>query len=247
MKKVFSGSVVSYAQQINVVSAIERGLPATTSLAIGASIVWLLWAIVLGLLSALRPGSITDRVLALFSLTAISTPVFVLGAIALYLLAYRTSVLPNGGYVGVTSSPWQWFLHMILPWSCLSLYFIGFYSRVLRSNLLDTMQEDYVEMARAKGLSRSRVLLGHVLRTSLIPIVALWGLDFAGVIGGGAILTETVLDLQGVGQYAAQSVQTLDMPPILVIVMYTAFLVVLVSAVVDVLYAFLDPRIQLNA
>jgi peptide/nickel transport system permease protein len=109
------------------------------------------------------------------------------------------------------------------------------------------MNEDFVRMARAKGLSRSRVLRAHVLRTSLIPVVSLWGLDFAGVIGGGAILTESIFDLQGIGQYAAQSIQTLDVPPIMVIVMYTAVLVVVVGAVVDVLYAFLDPRIQLTA
>jgi len=104
-----------------------------------------------------------------------------------------------------------------------------------------------VRMARAKGLTGRRVLLAHVLRTSLIPIVSLWGLDFAGVIGGGAILIESIFDLQGVGQYAAQSIQTLDVPPIMVIVMYTAVLVVVVAALVDVLYAFLDPRISLNA
>ena len=144
-------------------------------------------------------------------------------------------------------SPYQWFMHMLLPWICLALPFIGFYSRVLRANVLDTMNEDFVRMARAKGLSRSRVLTAHVLRTSMIPVIALWGLDFAGVIGGGAILIESIFDLQGVGQYAAQSIQTLDVPPIMVIVMYTAVLVVVVGAVVDVLYAFLDPRIQLTA
>ncbi|HZS59115.1 MAG TPA: ABC transporter permease [Gemmatimonadaceae bacterium] len=247
MKKVFTGSVVSYSQQVNVLNSIERGLPATISLAVGASVIWLAWAIVLGLLSARRPGSMTDRMLGLLSLTAISTPVFVIGAVLLYFLAYKVSIFPNGGYIPLTKNPWQWFAHMILPWFSLSLGFVGFYSRVLRSNMLDTMNEDYVRMARAKGLSGSRVLLAHVLRTSLIPIVSLWGLDFAGVVGGGAILIETIFNLQGVGQYAAQSVQTLDVPPILVIVMFTAFIVVVVAAAVDILYAFLDPRIQLNA
>lgn len=247
MKKVFTGSVVSYSQQVNVVGSIERGLPATISLAVGASLIWLAWAIVLGLLSARRPGSITDRLLGLLSLTAISTPVFVIGAVLLYFLAYKASIFPNGGYVPITQDPWAWFAHMILPWFSLSLGFVGFYSRVLRSNMLDTMNEDYVRMARAKGLSARRVMFAHVLRTSLIPIVSLWGLDFAGVIGGGAILIETIFNLQGVGQYAAQSVQTLDVPPILVIVMFTAFVVVIVAAAVDILYAFLDPRIQLNA
>jgi peptide/nickel transport system permease protein len=247
MKKIFTGSVVSYTQQVNVLSSIKRGLPATISLAVGASIIWLAWAILLGVVGALKPGSFIDRALALLSLTLISTPVFVIGAILLYVLAYKSSVFPNGGYVPLTANPWQWFVHMLLPWISLSLGFIGFYSRVLRSNMLDTINEDYVRMARAKGLSRHRVLLAHVLRTSLIPIVSLWGLDFAGVVGGGAILIENVYNLQGVGQYTAQSVQTLDVPPILVIVMFTAFIVVIMAALVDIAYAFLDPRVQLNA
>ena len=247
MKKIFSGSVVSYSQQINVVSQIQRGLPATVSLAVGASLIWLVLGIAVGLASALRPGRLLDRALAFLALTSISAPVFVIGAVLLYLFAYKTSILPSGGYVGLSNDPWQWFLHMLLPWISLSLPFIGFYSRVLRSNVLDVKHEDYVRMARAKGLTGRRVLLAHVLRTSLIPIVSLWGLDFAGVIGGGAILIESIFDLQGVGQYAAQSIQTLDVPPIMVIVMYTAVLVVVVAAFVDVLYAFLDPRISLNA
>jgi peptide/nickel transport system permease protein len=247
MGKIFSGTVVSYSQQVNVLSSIERGLSATVSLAVGASVIWLTWGIVVGLGSALKPGGVADRILAFAALTTISAPVFVIGALALYLFTYVTSILPNGGYVSLVQNPWQWFLHMVLPWCSLALPFIGFYSRVLRSNILDSMNEDYVRMARAKGLSRSRILRAHVLRTSLIPIVSLWGLDFAGVIGGGAILIESIFDLQGVGQYAAESIQTLNVPPIMVIVMYTAVLVVVVGALVDVIYAFLDPRIQLNA
>jgi peptide/nickel transport system permease protein len=247
MGKIFNGSVVSYSQQINVVSQLERGLPATASLAVGAGVIWLLCGIALGLVSALRPGRTLDRLLAFLALTSISAPVFVIGAVALYIFAYQTSILPSGGYVSILANPWQWFLHMLLPWVSLSTPFIGFYSRVLRSNVLDVMHEDYVKMARAKGLSRRRVMLAHVLRNSLIPIVSLWGLDFAGIIGGGAILVESIFNLEGIGQYAAQSIQTLDVPPIMVIVMYTAVLVVVIAAVVDVLYAFLDPRISLNA
>jgi peptide/nickel transport system permease protein len=247
MGKIFSGSVVSYSQQINVLAQIRRGLPATISLAIGAGIIWLIFGIVVGLLSSLRPGRALDRTLGFLALTAISTPAFVIGAVLLYFLAYRTSILPSGGYVPLTKDPWQWFLHMLLPWISLSLAFIGFYSRVLRGNVLDAKHEDYVRMARAKGLRRRRVMVRHVLRNSLIPIVSLWGLDFAGVIGGGAILIESIFDLRGVGQYAADSIATLDVPPIMVIVMYTAVLVVVVAALVDILYAFLDPRISLNA
>lgn len=247
MEKIFSGTVVSYSQQVNVLSQLRRGFGATASLAIGASVIWLVWGIVVGVASAARPNGIADRLLAFAALTSISTPVFVIGAVALYVFSYVTRVFPSGGYVSLAQNPLQWFWHMMLPWCSLAVPFVGFYSRVLRSNLLDARNEEFVRMARAKGLSEWRVLRAHVLRTSLIPIVSLWGLDFAGVIGGGAILIESIFDLQGIGQYAAESIQTLDVPPIMVIVMYTAVLVVMIGALVDILYAYLDPRVQLNA
>jgi peptide/nickel transport system permease protein len=247
MGKIFSGSVISYSQQINVLTEIKRGLPATISLAGGAALIWLFWGIVFGTLSALRAGGLVDRALSVLSLIGISTPAFVIATVTLYLLAYKARIFPLSGYVGIEQNPWQWFLHLVLPWFSLSVVFIGFYSRVLRSNMLDTMHEDYVRTARAKGLSHRRIVIRHILRSSLIPIMSLWGLDFAGVIGGGAILVEVVFNLDGVGQYAAQSIQTLDVPPILVIVMYGAFLVVVLSALIDVLYVVLDPRVRLNA
>src|SRR5207248_11344944 len=131
--------------------------------------------------------------------------------------------------------PAQWLTHMILPWFTLSVLFVGFYSRVLRSTILDTVNEDYVRTAHAKGLSDRQVLVRHTLRNSLIPIVSLWGLDFAQVIGGGAILTESVYNLHGVGQLAADSIGRLDITTILVIVMFGAFFVVVLAAVVDIL------------
>jgi peptide/nickel transport system permease protein len=146
----------------------------------------------------------------------------------------------------LTKNPAQWLNHMILPWSALSILFIGFYSRVLRSNILDTINEDYVRTARAKGISERRVIVRHVVRNSLIPIISLWGLDFAAIIGGGAIITEKAFNLPGVGAFAANSIGALDVPPVLVITMFGAFFVVLLSAVVDILYAVLDPRIRLS-
>jgi peptide/nickel transport system permease protein len=133
---------------------------------------------------------------------------------------------------------------LLLPWFCLSVLFIGFYGRVLRSNMLDSMHEDYVRTAKAKGLPPNSILRLHVLRNSLIPVVSLFALDFAAVLGGGAILTETVFDLHGVGWYAAQSVGDLDLPPIMGVTLYGAFFIVFFSAVADVAYAFLDPRIR---
>jgi peptide/nickel transport system permease protein len=245
MKKVFTGDVVSYTQQVNVVDEIKRDAPATFSLAIGAGVIWLVLGIVFGVLSAMSAGRLLDRLLTVLSLVGVSTPVFFVGAMMLYYLGYKLALFPLGGYVPWTKNPWQWFTHLILPWSALSILFIGVYSRVLRSTILDTLNEDYVRAARAKGISERRVMLRHVLRNSMIPIVSLFGLDFAAAVGGGAILTESVFSLHGIGQYAAESIGRLDVPPILVIVMFGAFFVVLLSALVDVVYAALDPRIRL--
>src|SRR4029079_4467653 len=246
MKKIFTGTVVSYSQQINVVDEIGRDLPATLSLAIGAGVIWLGFGILFGVISAVKAGKFTDTGLTFLSLIGVSTPVFLLGALVLWLFAYKLTILPAGGYVALTKDPWEWFTHLIGPWFVLSVLFIGFFSRVLPSNLLAPVNEDYVRTARAKGLSERRILIHHVLRNSLIPVVSLFGLDFAAVIGGGAILTESVFNLQGVGQYAANSIQQLDVPPVLVITMFGAFFVVVLSAVVDIIYAVLDPRIRLS-
>ena len=173
-------------------------------------------------------------------------PVFWLGIIARYYLAEGGLItfFPDGEYVPLTTNPAQWFWHLILPWCVLAVLFIGFYGRVLRSNILDTINEDYVRTARAKGIDPRRVMGKHVLRNSLIPIVTLFGLDFAAVLGGGAILTETVFDLHGVGQYAAQSIGSFDLPPIMGVTLYGAFFIVFFNALVDFFYAYLDPRIR---
>ncbi|HEV3070015.1 MAG TPA: ABC transporter permease [Solirubrobacteraceae bacterium] len=245
MGKVLNGTVVSYSQQINVEDEIVRSLPPTLSLALGAGVIWLLFGVIFGVLSAITSGRLLDRSLTVVALIGVSTPAFFLGALLLYYLGYRLKLLPLGGYVPLTSDPWGWFTHMLMPWLALSVAFIGVYARVLRASVLDTMGEDYVRTARAKGLSERRVLVRHVLRNSLIPIVSLWGLDFAAVVGGGAIVIESVFDLHGVGQYAAESIARLDVPPVLVVTLLVACAVVVLGTVVDILYAALDPRIRL--
>ena len=245
MKNIFTGQAYSYTQGFNVLDEIKAGLPATLSLALGAGILWLLASILVGTLAAVKAGKHTDRVLTVLAMTGVSFPPFFLGAVLIYYLGYQLKLFPLGGYVKFTSDPVQWFVHMVLPWITLSVLFIGFYSRVLRSTILDTVNEDYVRTARAKGLSERQVLMRHTLRNSLIPIISLWGLDVAQVIGGGAILTESVYNLHGVGQLAADSIGRLDIIPILCIVMLTAFAVVIFGAIIDILYAYLDPRIRL--
>lgn len=245
MKLVFTGQIISYTQQVNVVHQLWVLLPVTASLAIGAGIIWLSLGILFGVLSAWRAGGWIDRWLTVLALVGVSMPVFFLGAVLSYYIGDKLGWLPPGDYVSLGTSPWEWFKHLILPWLALSVLFIGVYSRVLRSTILDTVNDDYVRTARAKGLTERQVMVRHVLRNSLIPIVTLFGLDFAAVIGGGAILTESVFSLHGIGQYAAQSVQALDIPPVLVITLFGAFVVVIIGAFVDILYAVLDPRIRL--
>jgi peptide/nickel transport system permease protein len=222
MENIFTGKAYSYQSGFNVLSEIKLGLPATLSLAIGAGIIWLLTSIAVGTLAAIRAGRYTDRVLTVLALTGVSMPPFFLGAVLLYYLGYQLGWFPLGGYVKFTSDPWQWFIHLVLPWFTLSVLFIGFYSRILRSTILDTINEDYVRTAHAKGLSDRQVLRRHILRNSLIPIISLWGLDLAQVIGGGAILTETVYNLHGVGELARDSIGRLDIITLLAIVMLTA-------------------------
>jgi peptide/nickel transport system permease protein len=244
MKQIFDGSIVSYTQHVTVFSQIKRGLPATLSLAIGAAVIWMVFGIIFGVIGALREGKASDVAITTVSFVGISAPTFVVGAILLYFLTFKATIFPAGGYVPITDNPVQWAQHLILPWFTLAILYIGVYAQVLRTSVLDALSTDAVRTANAKGLSKRRVLLRHVLRVSLIPIVSLWGLDFAAVIGGATLVVEVVFNLNGIGQYAATSVRALDVPPVLVVTLLGAFFVILMNAVVDVLYAVLDPRIR---
>jgi peptide/nickel transport system permease protein len=246
MKQIFTGQLESYSSRQNVDEQIWKGVPTTMSLCIGAAVIWMTMAIVFGYLSAVRAGMFTDRALTILALIGISIPVFWLAAMLLYYLSFKVQIFPTGSYVKLTEDPVQWVNHLILPWFTLAVLFIGFYSRVLRSNMLDVMNEDYVRTARAKGLSERQVRIRHVLRNSLIPIITLFGLDFGAVVGGGAILTETVYNLPGVGLYAGQAIGSLDLPPLMAVTMFGAFFIVLFNTIVDILYAYLDPRIRLG-
>ena len=246
MKEIFTGQLTSYASNRNVIEQIWEGLPATFSLCIGAAVIWMSLAVLFGYLSAVHAGRFADRALTVLSLVGISMPVFWLAAILLYFFSFKVQLFPTGGYTPLTEEPLEWAYHLVLPWFTLAVLFIGFYSRVLRSNMLDAMNEDYVRTARAKGLSDRQVRIRHVLRNSMIPIVTLFGLDFGMVVGGGAILTETVYNLDGVGLYAGEAIRSLDLPPLMAVTMFGAFFIVLFNTLVDVAYAALDPRIRLG-
>jgi peptide/nickel transport system permease protein len=245
MDNIFTGKATSDIQGYNVDDQIRHDLPVTLWLAFGAALIWMVAAITIGTITAVKAGKYADRVLNVLAMIGVSFPPFFLGAVFLYYLGYKANIFPLQGYVSITSSVGEWALHLVLPWLTLAILYVGFYSRVLRSNILDAINEDYVRTAHAKGLSGRQVLIRHVLRNSLIPIISLFGLDFAAIIGGGAILVESVFNLPGVGLLTYQAVQRLDITPILVVVLLTAFAVVLLAAVIDIVYAYLDPRIRL--
>jgi peptide/nickel transport system permease protein len=246
MKLILTGEVIDYQDDLNVVDQFRQKFPVTLSLVVPAAILWLVAATLLGSMSALRVGRLTDRAVMVAAILGVSVPIFLLAELLLYLFTYRMSWFPNTGYTHFGDSPTEWAYHLILPWISIAVLSIGFYSRVLRSNLLDMVNQDFVRTARAKGLSQRRVFTRHVLRNSLMPIITMFGLDFATLLGGAALVTETVFNLPGVGQYEASAIGNLDVPPILVGSMFTAFFVVLFGALVDIFYAVLDPRIRLS-
>lgn len=244
MQKVFSGELISYSSRENVVDRIIDGLPRTIALTIGAAFFMLLGGIALGTLSALRPNSPADRIINGVAVIGISLPVMWLGGVVSY-YGSQVGLIPNGGYVEVAEGGvGQWAWHLIAPWLVLSFLFVGIYSRVLRGDLVDALRSDHVRTARAKGLSERRIVIRHGLRTALIPMITLWGLDVGLLLGGGAVLTETVFGLDGVGAYFAESVGTLDVPPVLAITLFGATIIVVLNAIIDILYAVIDPRIR---
>jgi peptide/nickel transport system permease protein len=245
MKLIFTGKVESFQSHINVDKRILEGIPATASLCIGAAIIWLSFGILFGYLSAVRSGGWLDRGLTVLALVGVSMPVFWLASILLYYFTYKVEIFPASGYEPL-SDPGKWASHLILPWISLAVLFAGFYSRVLRSSMLDVMHEDYVRTARAKGLSQRRVMTKHVLRNSLIPVITLFGLDFGVLIGGGAIVTEKLFNIEGVGLFTAEALETQDFPSIMAVTIFGAFFIVLFNILVDIAYAYLDPRIRLG-
>jgi peptide/nickel transport system permease protein len=246
MENILTGKVVTYETHEDVDERIIEGIPATFSLCVGAAIVWMFFGVLFGYLSAVRAGGLLDRALTVVAVTGISIPVFWLAAILLNYLTYKLEAFPSGGYVGLGEDPLEWASHLVLPWVTLAVVYVGFYSRVLRSNMLDAMDEDYVRTARAKGLSERRVMTRHVLRNSLVPIVTLFGLDF-GALLGGAIVVEGVFDIDGIGLYAYESLLNRELPAIMAITLFGAFFIVLFNTMVDVAYAYLDPRVKLGS
>ena len=252
MKKLFiTQDLASYADRGElVVPEITRAAPVTVSLVCGAAVIWVVFSIAMGTLAAALKGTWIDRTLMMLGLIGISIPVFWLGQVANLITQNRYhdtwlfSWVPALGYVPLTQNPWGWFKALVIPWVVLAVLFIGVYSRVLRADLVALSGEDFIRTARAKGLSPSRILIRHGLRTAMVTFVSLFGMDFVQLVGGGALLTEVVFGLPGVGRLTYQALTNLDLPLIMATVMYSAVFVVLANAAVDMIYLLLDPRVR---
>jgi peptide/nickel transport system permease protein len=242
----------SFVNRRSVNDEISRAAPVTATLVFGGMIFVLLVAIPIGILSALRPRSLIDRAAMTYVLIGISLPSFWISLVLSYVIGFRLGWTPIGGYCEVVSAPeaaacgglGDWAYHMILPWLALSIVIAGTYVRFVRAEVLETMHQDYVRTARAKGAPESRVMKDHILRNAMLPVVTILGMDI-GLLLGGAIFIEFVFGLPGLGRTAIESIQRFDLPVLQGVVIFGAFAIVVFNLVVDILYAWIDPRIRL--
>jgi len=233
----------SFRSQQPVWPQMVSDLPVTLSLAIGAAIIWLVAGVSIGIISALKRGSLLDRFSMAIALAGVSLPIFFTGLISLELFSYKWPIFPNVQYVSITANPLLWARNLVLPWLCLAFLYAALYARLTRAGMLETMSEDYIRTARAKGLPERTVIFKHGLRAALTPIVTIFGMDI-GLLLGGAIITEYTFSLHGLGLFTVEAIQNQDLPEILGVTMLAAFFIVIANLVVDILYAVLDPRVR---
>ena len=234
----------SYGNFVPVKEEIYRRLPVTVALAVGAAVLWIFIGIPIGIISGIKRGSFWDRAGMLFALVGVSMPVFWLGQLLLYFFWYKLGVAPSSG-LEIDSNIWQSIAQgkFILPWITLAVTSAAFYARMVRGNLIETMSEDYIRTARAKGMPERRVIFKHGLRGALTPVVTMLGLDL-GALLGGAFITETLFGLPGIGQMAVQAIGTQDFPEVMGVTILGALFIAIANLVVDIVYAFLDPRVR---
>jgi peptide/nickel transport system permease protein len=238
----------SFKNSTPVLPQLESRAPATISLAAGASIIWLLAGVATGVVSALKRGSIWDRTAMTVALAGVSLPIYFTGLVSLAIFSYKLTWLgiPGGGsYIGITDDPTTWFKSLILPWVTLAFLYAALYARLTRAGMLDTLNEDYIRTARAKGLPERTVITKHALRATLTPILTIFGLDI-GLLLGGAVLTESTFSIPGLGQLAIQAIGSGDLPVVLGVTLLAAIFIVLANLFVDILYAVIDPRVRLS-
>jgi peptide/nickel transport system permease protein len=234
----------SYQTTVPVKTEIWQRAPITATLAIGSAIIWIILGLPVGIVSATRPGSALDRSAMIAALVGVSAPDFWLGLVFLYVFHFWLGVMPSSG-IPFGMSTWEAIVtgRFVLPWLTLASTTAAFYSRMVRGNLMETMGEDYIRTARAKGLGERRVIYRHGLRSAVTPVVSMFGLDLAFLLGG-AVITETVFQLPGLGAYAIDSLYTSDFPAVMGVTILGALLIVVANLVVDIVYAFLDPRVR---
>ncbi len=221
-------------------------LPVTMSLAVGAAIIWVFAGVSTGVISALRKGSFFDRAAMTVALGGVSLPIFFTGLLALSIFSYKLGLTaPGGSYVSLTQNPATWAYDLILPWITLAFLYAALYARLTRAGMLETMHEDYIRTARAKGLPERTVVLKHGLRPTLTPILTIFGLDL-GLLLGGAVLTESTFSLPGIGKYAVDAIVSNDLPKVLGVTLVAALFIIFANLVVDILYAVVDPRVRLS-
>jgi peptide/nickel transport system permease protein len=235
----------SFQQSQDVLSLIVSRLPVTFSLAIGAAIIWLLIGVGIGVLSALKHGSILDRVTMAGAVAGVSAPAYVIGLLAIIIFGLNLNVVPDNGYVPLTQNPVGWLWHLITPWLVLAFLQAAIYTRLTRTQMLDVLNEDFIRTARAKGVSERSVVGKHALRNVLLPVITVFGIDLGSLLGG-AIITETVFSMPGVGALLIGAVHSLDLPLLLGCTLFAAFLIVIANFLVDLFYGVLDPRARLT-
>ena len=245
---------VSYATGQSINQSIGKAAPVTASLVFGGAILWMIIALIIGVFSALRPRSLLDRAAMVFVLIGISAHPVWIGLIFEYVFGVKLGWTPIANYAnffgapadsGQPGGPWQWFYHMILPWMTFSLLFAALYARMIRANVMETMNEDFVRTARAKGAPENRILVSHVLRNALLPVVTMLGMDI-GVALGGAVFTESVYQLPGLGRNLVIGIQSNDFATVEGVVVFATIAILFFNLIVDVLYAWIDPRIRLT-
>ena len=234
----------SFKNQQPVWPLMTSDIPVTLSIGIGAAILWLAFGIATGVLSAIRKGSIFDRLSMTIALAGVSLPIFFTGLISLALFSYKWAIFPNVSYVAFTSNPLLWAKNLVLPWITTAFLYAALYARLTRSGMLETMNEDYIRTARAKGLPERAVIVKHALRAALTPIITIFGLDL-GLLLGGAILTEVTFSLHGLGYFTVNAIQTQDFPEIEGVVLLASFFIVIANMIVDIFYAVVDPRVRI--
>ncbi len=217
--------------------------PVTLSLAAGAAVLWLVGGVAVGVVSALRRGTLFDRFSMGLALAGVSLPIFFTGLISLELFSYKWSLFPNLQYVSITRNPFLWAKNLVLPWIVVAFLYAALYARLTRAGMLETMSEDYIRTARAKGLPERTVIVKHGLRAALTPIVTIFGLDLGGLLGG-ALIAEYTFSLHGLGLFTIEAIGNQDLPEIMGVVMLSAFFIVIANLIVDILYAVVDPRVR---